>query len=194
MSPWDDIFGKVAASPIDPYADMLKAKQQMMHQMQVYQQLAMMGNLFAPSQAAKPKPPIAHGGIKLGELIGHRIWVVNTHGYIKSAYKDTIWAPGEAMTGDIGKDGHAHGVHAWKTKSLMLQYGGEYATQHVCAVGSVRLWGEVVEHERGYRAQYGAVAGFEDVIGQGVNVENKPRVLEHLRKLYQPSPPPPASS
>lgn len=34
------------------------------------------------------------------------------------------------------------------------------------AVGTVRLWGEVIEHERGYRAEFAKVHSLDHVFGE----------------------------
>ena len=61
------------------------------------------------------------------------------------------------MTGEVEDYGKA-GVHAWKLKrdaiALMVEAGGG-------VVGSVLLWGNVVEHERGYRAEFGKVRSLD---------------------------------
>ena len=44
-------------------------------------------------------------------------------------------------------------------------------------IGTVDLWGTVIEHERGYRAEFASVATLDDVIGK---VD-----LEALRRRYR---------
>lgn len=68
--------------------------------------------------------------------------------------------------GSIPERGHDCGIHAFKTLDAALAYVGAKVPYvgypflrpvegRVCiAVGRVSLWGRVVEHEGGYRAQY----------------------------------------
>lgn len=137
---------------------------------------------IGPAQPLMPPKPVEHGGMKLGEIIGYRVWRIIDGGYLKSCSADTIWAPGEPMEGDIGKDGHGLGVHAWKSKSLMLQYS--HLGQMRCAIGSIRMWGEIVEHDRGYRSQYASILSIDDVIASGYDVKVCADALAHIRQKY----------
>ncbi len=63
------------------------------------------------------------------------------------------------MSGDPG-DYDKVGVYAWKTKRAALEQMAHYEGG---IVGRVALWGEVVEHERGYRAEFGKVVSLDYV-------------------------------
>lgn len=178
--------GLTAAQQIVMAQHMYQAQQMQQHYQNqlTHQQLRNKLNPFY-GQVVEPATvaPIPHGGIKLGEIIGYRVWLIAAGGYLKSCSADAVWAPGETMEGDIGKDGHGLGVHAWKSKSLMLQYGGIHAGTN-CVVGSVRLWGEIVQHERGYRAQYASILSLDDVIAPGYELKAVSDSLEVLRRKY----------
>lgn len=101
----------------------------------------------------------------LGEIVAWRCWLVRPDGFIRSCAADAVWAPGEPMTGDIGKDGTGSlGIHAWKTARGALTYG---TGQGPNVIGKVALWGEVVEHAEGYRAEFAKPVSFEWLMGEG---------------------------
>ena len=110
-------------------------------------------------------------------VVGFRSWTVRVHPSgeprLCSPYRRHAWAPREAQTarcgvGDwtspIGLRGRAAppahdapasgctcGVHAWRSRSAALMDAAD--TRGLRAVsGEVALWGEVLRHERGWRA------------------------------------------
>jgi hypothetical protein len=124
-----------------------------------------------------PSPePIEDAGITLGEIVAYRIWVVTKSGFLKSTAMDTIWAPDEPMSGDVSDAG----VHAWKSKSAALTYGeGWFSGRSV--FGSVLLWGDVIEHETGYRAEFASIASIDECLGQqGLSLKE----MKALRQRY----------
>lgn len=82
-----------------------------------------------------------------GEIIAWRAWKVD-NGKLLSPYQDTTWGPGEFMEG--GDPFKGHGFYAHKTPQRL--FAQETGNWHV--VGTVKLWGNVVEHEEGYRAEF----------------------------------------
>jgi hypothetical protein len=99
-----------------------------------------------------------------------------------------VWVPDEPMVGDPDDYGAA-GVWAFKDRNLalrkMLESGPGYA------YGTVSLWGEVVEHDLGYRAQFARVASIEDIIipvqstvAWLIHRRVKANELTQLRKRY----------
>ena len=60
------------------------------------------------------------------------------------------WRPDRPMTGKIG--GNYAGVHAWKEREA-ARIMFEENMAGAGAWGAVALWGELVEHERGFRAE-----------------------------------------
>lgn len=119
-------------------------------------------------------PPIPHAGILAGEIIGYRLWWVNTDGRLRSLVQDAVvWSPDHPMTGDIeqcvfldpNKDRYG-GVYAFLYKADAhkeflesvddLNHHPDRAVFDSVGIvlGTVKLWGEVVEHELGYRASY----------------------------------------
>lgn len=85
----------------------------------------------------------------LGEIEAFRCWRVL--GDYLASVNGVIWLPDAPMTGEDVDLHNYNGVHAFKTmEQLELNYG----SYEGFAVGRVKLWGTIVEHETGYRAQY----------------------------------------
>lgn len=140
---------------------------------------------YLRAQAGKleSSPKIEDAGITLGEIVAWRAWRVK-YGFIMSTYVDEGWLPGEPMEGDV--DAGA-GVHAWKSPHKALTYlmqftGGDGASVEAMAIGRVALWGTVVEHERGYRAQYAKPLSFDQIVGF---CKEPDALLADLRKRYK---------
>jgi len=129
----------------------------------------------------QPPEPIEDAGISAGEIIAHRAW--RTHfGLLQSMAVDKTWSPSEPMEGDPDYMGHGKGVHAFKSQTEALsQYGPERSGWPV-VIGTIALWGTVIEHEKGYRAEFGKVNSIDLVIGVGWWRER--RMLRRLRRRY----------
>lgn len=137
------------------------------------------------ADTAEPPRPIEYAGIRAGEITAWRCWRLEQRLYLRSAIMDTVWAPGEVMTGVLA-DGYGNaGVHGWKTQSGVLSYGLSFAVDSAyragcpVVIGRIHLWGEVVEHERGYRGEYAKIISLDCIIGL------KWRGLKRLRKLRE---------
>lgn len=125
--------------------------------------------------AYQPKPePIEDAGISVGEIVAWRCWRLQ-HGFLTSMAVESVWAPKEAMEGDVSHSG----VHAWKKSSSAIEYGMTYLG--VIVIGTVKLWGEVIEHDRGYRAQFGKIASLDFMLRKRFFEK---RALSKLRNLY----------
>jgi hypothetical protein len=113
--------------------------------------------------------PLPNAGIRTGEIIGHRLWYVTREFRLKSLIAYQFWSLEEIVTGDVEKyvfPGTLGGVYAFK------DYDGEIAMEIAylflnsqwnpdkigIAKGTVKLWGQVIEHEYGYRAQFAKIA------------------------------------
>lgn len=133
------------------------------HHLLISQQQMVLANAFnnglALLQSQQYQEPKLETEIKAGEIIAWRMWRLS-RGYLQSASMDTIWKPGIIMEGDV-KTGV--GVHAWKTADAAIKYSEQWSGTR--AIGEVELWGEVIEHEVGYRAQYAAVKRIDSLVG-----------------------------
>lgn len=120
---------------------------------------------------------------------------------LQSAIMDNIWQPGEIMTGapdewDVCRQGIGRkGVNAHKEKGPAISHAMLHVMETriraqsslmpqpypIFAIGQVALWGEIIEHEHGYRAQYGKVHSLADVLShEGDDAE----LLAKLRRIY----------
>lgn len=131
--------------------------------------IAAAGPVFAAS------PPIEDAGIKAGEIIAWRCWKIK-YDWLTSMAVESVWVPGQAMNGDIERAG----IHAWKDYGRAIEYGLEYGGKSI-VVGRIKLWGEVIEHEHGYRAEYGKIISIEREIVRGWFTQRK---IKKIRMKY----------
>lgn len=101
-----------------------------------------------------------------GYIVGFRGWFVRKEGLYSLVYEDCLWPIGrplecetpllcgrggtyEGTTGGWMSLDRRVGIFAFKTLEQTLNSGFVKDL-----IGKVALWGEVAEHEEGYRAQY----------------------------------------
>lgn len=165
---------------------------------------------FYGMDLAREEPKLAslpYAGIRTGEIIGHRLWWVLPDGLYSLAHHFR-WEPGATVEGDLEKvvwSGAFHppiygGVYAYANPGIELMAESEGLRQALeykhralnleplsssaigLVRGTVKLWGEVVEHEIGWRAQFAKLASIEEVwMGLGPQVEECIKVLEPYR-------------
>lgn len=143
-----------------------------------------------------PEPP-PHEGIRAGEVIGYRCWQV-IDGRLCSVAVNTPWYPNGPMKASDGDLDRGVGVFAYNSeKALMTDGTGYWCSGNVStfALGTVEMWGEIVEHEKGYRAEYAAVAsitelhnGTEDELNELRHTYGLP--FKPYLKVKQPGPKP----
>lgn len=108
-----------------------------------------------------PLPPLLKfddAGIKAGEVTAYRCWKIGDDGLLRSVvYDDFVWKPGEIAVGEPTLN--MAGIYAYKSILLLHHYG---SVENKSVTGTVDLWGDVYEHEHGYRAQYAAVSSIDD--------------------------------
>ena len=100
---------------------------------------------------------------------------------LQSVVMDNLWFPDKAMEGDVETTA---GVHAWKTMRQAHDYTiGPSA--YVIAVGTIKMWGEVVEHCDGWRAQYAKVNSIDFLCGRVVfpDAFDFPDAIDGLQQL-----------
>jgi hypothetical protein len=120
---------------------------------------------------------LKHEGIRAGELIAYRAWRVmaprsSGGDWLRSVYmRDYIWFPDHPASGDVKR----HGIYSFRD---VIRSAAEYSysTDGVLLFGKVKIWGEVVEHEAGYRSQYGRIVSLD---------YGDPELLEKFRKIYR---------
>lgn len=116
------------------------------------------------------KQPIPSEAPRVGELTAYRIWRIDGH-ILRSLSQNAPWIPGGIMEGNPAKSTvfGQEGIYAFKelanAEKMLTRHRAivgrqilqEEQTQQTHLIGSVKLWGDIVEHERGYRAQFARV-------------------------------------
>ena len=124
-------------------------------------------------------------------IIGWRRWRVDHRGYLLAEYKEETWPTLEAKTAICAVLGALHfsasgqlleapvkgcacEIYAYKTEAgLQAEMGANILNR---AWGEVSLWGRVIEHQDGYRAQF----AYPKTLTTG-----DVRVAARLARLYQ---------
>lgn len=156
------------------------------------------------------KPPLKREGIVAGEIVGYRCWRVEK-GLLRSVYQTDQWTPGQVLEGRELGDWDSRGIHAWKSsgskeyhdyiRSYLNQEGDfvfrtmmrgtDVEARPAMVTGTVFLWGDVVEHERGYRAEYARVRSLDWLYPDAGMMGREQETLDALRLKYAPSLPSP---
>ena len=128
----------------------LPTLQQHMQMLAAYRQMTVAG-AFGRFPSPTVRKPVENGGIVLGEVEAFRAWRVYG-GLLASLTAERIWLPGEPMDGAGVDTDNCKGVYAFKTAIQALEYAHQFAGQF--AIGRVKMWGTIIEHETGYRAAF----------------------------------------
>lgn len=120
--------------------------------------------------------PLKDGGLKLGEIIGWRGWRITTEGFLHSMSADVLWAPGEPMYGNVKASIDHNGCYAYKhARDFLKKHAGGLQIY-----GKVAMWGRVIEHELGYRAEWAKIISLDELLGPHTLTNN----IRALRKRY----------
>lgn len=138
---------------------------------------------------------IPREGIRAGEITAYRVWRIGGGDILRSVSMDSIWLPNVPMTGDVNT---GNGIYCFKERveatTLGIECGLLMDKSYVD--GSVEIWGEIVEHEKGYRAQYAAIKSIDQIYNPPVHVrpsfwsqfvgkpEPAPQQIDRLREKY----------
>lgn len=135
------------------------------------------------------RSPIENAGIRAGEITGWRTWRV-VDGFLHSAYMRHIkWPPRHPLIA-AGMTDHENGIYALNSEKAAHDAALEYqmwdlmartrswlydpkSADHVSAfvIGTALLWGDVVEHERGWRASMAKVKSIDSVVFGNVDID-----------------------
>lgn len=101
--------------------------------------------------------PVENEGVKVGEVIAWRCWRV-FEGWLYSFTMENVeWLPGDVQEAHKVGQNHGEGIHAFKTRRQAI----EYTTNSDAVVGKVALWGDVVEFEHGYHAEFARIVSID---------------------------------
>ena len=118
--------------------------------------------MAAPPAATAPVSPAPvkdlHKDFLVGPILAYRKWKVEC-GVLKSLNNNQAWPKGEPMVGKCVNhlngpevkapmNGCTCGVYAWKTRERIQ------GCSDALVCGVVALWGKVLEHKLGYRAEF----------------------------------------
>jgi hypothetical protein len=122
---------------------------------------------------------LKHEGIRAGEIIAYRAWRVIEPGFLRrgddllhSVYmRKYVWRPDEPASGDV----KTHGIYSFRDV-IRSKQEYSYNAYGVLLFGRIKIWGEVVEHEAGYRSQFGKIISLD---------YGDPALLDKFRKIYR---------
>jgi hypothetical protein len=124
---------------------------------------------------------LKHDGIRVGEIIAYRAWRVITPGWFRRGddrlhsvlMRDYVWRPDQPACGDV----QMHGIYSFRQVIRSKEeYGYRPDISEPLLFGKVKIWGEIVEHEAGYRSQFGKIVSLDFGDRQ---------LLEKFRKIYR---------
>ena len=121
--------------------------------------------------AEESQQTIENAGVRAGEIIGYRVWSLETgdnimspfgkgyKGLLKSVVWPYIWTPSLVEKVDYVHPHQGQGFHAFKDIKQAEKEFLHYATNYddTLVFGEVYMWGEVIEHELGYRSEYAKI-------------------------------------
>jgi hypothetical protein len=120
------------------------------------QSLMSMTERLAPAKALETEDAF-------GEVIAWRAWLSRVLPVLTSCYReDFIWMPRQIEEAKGVGDYNQLGFHAWKDQRAAIRYSLELGP--VVIVGRVKLWGTVIHHELGYRAQFAKILSLDTMI------------------------------
>jgi len=134
---------------------------------------------FLSANAEELAGALKHEGIRAGEIIAYRAWRVIEPGFLRhgddllhSVYiREYVWRPDEPASGDV----KIHGIYSFRDV-IRSKQDYSYNAYGVLLFGKIKIWGEVVEHEAGYRSQFGKIISLD---------YGPPELLEKFRKIYR---------
>lgn len=125
------------------------------------QQAALQGASLTNYLWGTANPALEDAGLSVGEKIGYRIWRIFLDGLLYSWSADFIWTPGEIEEAKNIEDYNSYGFWAFKDKKRALQKFIDHP--HGVALGSIYLWGTVIEHTDGWRGQFAKIRSIDFV-------------------------------
>lgn len=154
------------------------------------------GSVFPYPEPHCPEP-IPYAGVRAGEIIGHRMWLVLDEG-LCSLVHHFIWEPGATIEGKVDEIIEHNmwnfikpiygGVYSFDSYERLIAKEGPSIKTAVfpfpwlpdgfgvldfsrafmvrgLVIGTVKCWGEVIEHEEGWRAQYAKLHSINHIVG-----------------------------
>ena len=122
--------------------------------------------------------------IRAGEIIGWRFWKLHD-GLLRSVFIPYTWHPGVFERSSSKQGGFQNpGYHAFRNKEQAEREMSAHTYWTPFVIGSVAMWGEVIEHEHGWRSEYAAVHSIINITGY-ISFRIKHLLLLELREKYR---------
>jgi hypothetical protein len=123
---------------------------------------------------------LKHDGIRVGEIIAYRAWRVfksrcwwETDNRLHSVLiKDYIWDTDQPASGDV----RTHGIYSCRNVVRSREEYLYFVSTATLLFGKVKIWGEIIEHEWGYRSQFAKIVSLD---------YGDPELLDKFRKIYR---------
>lgn len=134
-----------------------------------------------PTGAPHAKTSLKSEGIRAGEVIAWRGWNIRDFTLMSVVADGKPWCAESPMEGDAAA---GYGIHAYKAPHGPLL--DNYVTKGSSTrwvIGEVSLWGDIIEHEEGYRAQYARVHSLV-TWHEGVSPEERRAISEKYLKPW----------
>jgi hypothetical protein len=133
-----------------------------------------------------------------GEIVARRLWIVRgdpSLPVLSSMTMTTGWPYKCPLRGDDSAILETRGIHAYTLDfpaDKILDYWSDIFHKRIIAIGTVYLWGNVIEFENTYRAQFAAVRTIERVWRNTGNLYDpklrrltvQRKIMGNLRELY----------
>jgi hypothetical protein len=127
--------------------------------------------------------------IRAGEVIGWRFWTL-CNGLLYSVFASYTWRPGVFERSSCKQCEFKNlvlrdnlGYHAFRDKEQAMREAFLHAYWSPYVIGSVAMWGEVIEHQHGWRSEYAAVQSITEITGD-IPFWRKHWLLLELREKY----------
>ncbi len=134
---------------------------------------------FLSANAEELAGTLKHEGIRAGEIIAYRAWRVIGATWFRRGddwlhsvlMRDYVWLPDKPASGDV----KTHGIYSFR-HVIRCRDEYRYNAHGILLFGKVKIWGEVVEHEQGYRSEFGKIISLD---------YGDQELLDKFRKTYQ---------
>jgi hypothetical protein len=122
-----------------------------------------------------------HEGIRVGEITAYRAWRIieptllqKADDRLHSVYvQDYVWPLDEPAHGDV----RTHGIYSFRDVIRSREdYGYASGMVGPLLFGKVKIWGEIVEHEAGYRSEFAKIVRLD---------YGDPELLQKFRIIYR---------
>ena len=128
--------------------------------------------------------------IRAGEIVGWRYWRL-CNGFLESVFVSYTWRPGVFERSSSRRRGYDDvgyrenlGYHAFRDIEQAKYEALLHTCWSPCVIGSVGMWGEVIEHQHGWRSEYAAVQSITEITGD-ISFWSKQWLLQELREKYR---------